>query len=286
MNQLYINAQGGMAGDMFAAALISAGADEALMKHAMWLAASKLGKAEIQTTQTTDGATRMQIHVHHNESHLGAKQALFLLNTIFEELELDEYYRLFGRLTLDILIQAELKAHSEHSFESDHLNLSHHSHDHDHDRSHNHHQNHDHQHDHSHHTHPHDHSHIEAWLHEAQDILIDVVGAAYGLQLLNAPTEATLLTPVSLGGGTITFSHGTMPVPAPATTNILQKYWIPAQLGPLETELCTPTGSAILAALKATQVSVLPNGSKLAEGTARGGKDLDIPPLKIILINI
>jgi uncharacterized protein (DUF111 family) len=56
--------------------------------------------------------------------------------------------------------------------------------------------------------------------------------------------------PVRVGGGrTGPTSHGRLPVPAPATAAILEQHAIPYQPGPIEAELLTPTGAAILAAL-------------------------------------
>ena len=98
---------------------------------------------------------------------------------------------------------------------------------------------------------PHSHAGEEAVLHEAQDILLDVMGAAKGLESIGiGPEDVVCLTPVSVGGGTITFSHGTLPVPAPAVTAILKRHHIPHVSGPVDAELLTPTGAAILAALR------------------------------------
>jgi len=49
-------------------------------------------------------------------------------------------------------------------------------------------------------------------------------------------------------------SHGRLPVPAPATRAILEEHHISYQSGPVEAELLTPTGAAILAALSPTFV--------------------------------
>jgi tRNA-Thr(GGU) m(6)t(6)A37 methyltransferase TsaA len=60
---------------------------------------------------------------------------------------------------------------------------------------------------------PHHHAKEEAVLHEAQDILLDVMGAAKGLEVLGVSLEGVAcLTPVSVGGGQVRFSHGMLPV--------------------------------------------------------------------------
>lgn len=268
MKQLYIDPSGGVAGDMFAAALISAGADKELMTKAMLLAATKLGKANIETILTHDNATRLIIEVDHHQSNLSGHKSKHLISDIFNELKMEALYREFGLRALQFLIDAEIQAHRENTFLTDH---HHHSHEHDHS------------HEHGHGYHHHEHHSADAFLHEAQDILIDITGAAYGLQLLGAETSAILTAPISLGGGTIKFSHGEMSAPAPATKIIIQSNWIPAQLGPIDTELCTPTGACILAALNCKSISEKPSKNSMFFGSSRGGKDLPIPSLKIFL---
>ncbi len=266
---LYIDPTGGFAGDMFSAALISAGADEKQMTGAMVLAASKIGEATVSVTKTNDKATRLLIDIQHEHNHLSGHMAKHLLEDIFEELKIEERYRQFGMSALQNLIDAEIKAHKEHTFLTDH----HHPHSHEDG---------DHNHNHGYHHH---HEKAEAYLHEAQDILIDITGAVYGLQLLKTGTEVTLINSVSTGGGTITFSHGTLPVPAPATENIINKFDIPAKKGPVDFELFTPTGAAILSALKPVLNSnVEIEAENMRTGTSRGTKDLDIPPLKVFTL--
>jgi uncharacterized protein (DUF111 family) len=257
--KLILDPSGGIAGDMFAAALISAGADKSIMIEAMTLAANKIGEAKIWSELTHDNATRLMMDMNHNHGHLGASKARSLLTDLLNILKIELAYQEFAIDVLEILIAAEKQAHSENTFLTDH-------------------------HQHHHHHHSHDHHHEEAWLHEAQDILIDIIGAALGLQLLQAPTKAILAKPVSLGGGRIKFSHGEMAAPAPATAIITRKNNIPVAMGPVDVELCTPTGSAILAALKANQlVENINIDNIICEGFSRGGKDLPIPPLKLIL---
>jgi hypothetical protein len=119
-------------------------------------------------------------------------------------------------------------------------------------------------------------------------LLTTVISGAFDLNaetvLLNADIRAVLTGPVSLGGGMITFSHGTLPVPAPATQNIIKRFNIPVKQGPVNFELFTPTGAAILAALfPETATDQIPENEDLITGTSRGTKDLDIPPLKVYL---
>jgi uncharacterized protein (DUF111 family) len=132
---------------------------------------------------------------------------------------------------------------------------------------------------------PHKHDNEDSYLHEAQDIIIDISGAVMGMQLLNIDTNAILTESLSVGNGEITFSHGKLSVPTPATTNILNKYKIPFTMGPIDNELCTPTGASILAALNhRLERNFLKNNKTKNQGTSRGTKDYQIPPLKMYLI--
>jgi len=79
----------------------------------------------------------------------------------------------------------------------------------------------------------------------AVDSIVDIVGAAAGLAWL-APTSVTARR-VPLGGGSVMTAHGRLPVPAPATLEILVGAEVEAGT-PEEGELTTPTGAAILAA--------------------------------------
>jgi len=78
----------------------------------------------------------------------------------------------------------------------------------------------------------------------ALDSIADIVGAAICLDYLKV--DKVMAAPVQLGGGTVKCAHGIMPVPAPATAEILKN--IPVKTGLVQYEATTPTGAAILAA--------------------------------------
>jgi len=91
----------------------------------------------------------------------------------------------------------------------------------------------------------------ELHLHEtgAPDTLVEIIGSAYLLEklgMLNG-NNAVFSTPVSVGMGSIDISHGTVPVPAPATLEILKD--MPFKFGPVTGELATPTGVSLLKGL-------------------------------------
>jgi uncharacterized protein (TIGR00299 family) protein len=78
----------------------------------------------------------------------------------------------------------------------------------------------------------------------ALDSIADIVGAAICQEYLEV--DEIQASPVQLGGGMVKCAHGMMPVPAPATAEIMAE--IPVRTGLVEYEATTPTGAAILAA--------------------------------------
>lgn len=78
----------------------------------------------------------------------------------------------------------------------------------------------------------------------AVDSIIDIVGAAICIEYIKP--DKIISSPVELGGGFVKCAHGTLPVPAPATAEILKN--IPVRSGAADSETTTPTGAAILAA--------------------------------------
>ena len=74
------------------------------------------------------------------------------------------------------------------------------------------------------------------------DAIADIVGTCLALEML-AP-DKIVCSPVCTGTGTVQCAHGVLPVPAPATELLLQG--MPWYGGEVQSELCTPTGAALL----------------------------------------
>ncbi len=160
----------------------------------------------------------------------------------------------------------------------DHHHEHHHHHDHDHGHDHEHHS-------HDGHSHGHSHNGIAGIRHivkdhldlpenvkedvlKVYDIIADAESKAHGVPVtevhfhevgtMDAIADVTAVcmlmdrikpqkiaaSPVNVGGGTVKCAHGIIPVPAPATANILEG--IPSYSGDIKSELCTPTGAALL----------------------------------------
>lgn len=87
----------------------------------------------------------------------------------------------------------------------------------------------------------------------AIDAMVDIVGAAVGSEALGV--DEILCSPLNVGGGTVKCAHGTFPVPAPATLELLKE--IPVYSSGIQAELVTPTGAAIVKNL-ATRFTAFP----------------------------
>ena len=172
----------------------------------------------------------------------------------------------------------KVTVHGQEELEHDH---DHHEHEHDHHHDHDHDHDHPHAHEHEHHHHHATPGHIaeiidalalpeevkanaravydaiaraeakahgcpvgDVHYHEvgALDAVADVTGVCYAIYLLQP--DRVVVSPVHVGSGTVKCAHGIMPVPAPATANLLAG--VPVYGGEVMGELCTPTGAALL----------------------------------------
>ena len=108
----------------------------------------------------------------------------------------------------------------------------------------------------------------------AVDAIVDVVGACCGLRRLGV-TEV-YASPLPLGGGWVNSAHGRLPVPAPATAELLKGVLLYA--GPVQAELVTPTGAAIITTL-ARNFGPMPPMTVSQVGWGAGARDLPHPNL-------
>lgn len=168
--------------------------------------------------------------------------------------------------------------HHHHHHDHNHEHEDEHNHEHQHDHDHEH--THDHDHHHDHHSHnsyldvlsiidsldlkdnikadakaiyeilgkgeskAHNKPMTEVHFHEVGtlDAIVDIVGACILMDMIKP--EKIVASPINVGQGHVKCAHGLMPVPAPATLNILEN--VPIYSNGIMGELCTPTGAAIL----------------------------------------
>jgi uncharacterized protein (TIGR00299 family) protein len=146
----------------------------------------------------------------------------------------------------------------------------------------------------------------EVHFHEvgAIDAIMDITGAAIGIEALGISQLYT--SPLPLTGGQIKTAHGILPVPAPATLELLRRVKAPWRACPIEGELVTPTGAAILVTLARFETPAIaiervgygfgqkilpwPNCLRLCLGQAlevgRSGEDTDTDWVTVIESNI
>ncbi len=251
MKTLYLECNMGAAGDMLMAALYELLPQA--QKDAFLDAMNRLfpGVTVTPRSAVTCGiaGTRMEVLVHGREEH-----------------------------SHDVALGTAQNAVHDHSHETAHdeAHHSHEHHDHEHDHEHSHEHGHEHHH---HHASPADIAAILAGLdvpeavksnakavydriaaaeakahgvpvteihfHEVGtlDAVADVTGVCLAMHLLSP--DRVSASPIHVGSGQVRCAHGIMPVPAPATANLLTG--IPTYGGEIRGELCTPTGAALLA---------------------------------------
>jgi uncharacterized protein (TIGR00299 family) protein len=107
----------------------------------------------------------------------------------------------------------------------------------------------------------------------AVDAIVDIVGATIGFDLLGIEEFAT--SPLNLGSGSVETAHGLLPVPAPATAELLRG--LACYSTGIQRELVTPTGAAIVSTLAAAS-SAMPAMQLAAVGCGAGSADLDEQP--------
>ena len=115
------------------------------------------------------------------------------------------------------------------------------------------------------------------------DSVVDIVGSAWCLEWLQV--KKIYSAPPPIGRGWIKCAHGVMPLPAPATSHLLEGLSIISTS--LEEELVTPTGAAMLRVWTSKIISVFPALPIKAVGWGAGGRELPDRPnlLRVFLFN-
>jgi uncharacterized protein (TIGR00299 family) protein len=102
----------------------------------------------------------------------------------------------------------------------------------------------------------------------AVDAMVDIVCAAVGTEALGI--DEIVCSPLNVGGGTVNCAHGTLPVPAPATLELLRD--APVYSSGIQAELVTPTGAAIVKTL-AKRFAPFPRMKVDKTGYGAGARD-------------
>jgi len=117
----------------------------------------------------------------------------------------------------------------------------------------------------------------EVHFHEvgASDAVADVIGSVYAYYSLGYDSQKIIGLPIAVGGGRVKTAHGIIPVPAPAVVEILKDANMIG--GPVDSELATPTGSAIYMELCDEIRDFIPQVKAQKVGYGAGRKDFDHP---------
>ena len=107
------------------------------------------------------------------------------------------------------------------------------------------------------------------------DTIGDLVGSSIAFSSIHP--DIVISTPISVGRGYVKTEHGLMPVPAPATLEILRRTDLLFQGGVSHSELLTPTGAAILGHFVHRSVASLPPLRITETGYGAGSRDLSVP---------
>ena len=121
----------------------------------------------------------------------------------------------------------------------------------------------------------------EVTFHEvgAVDAIADIVGSAIGMELLGI--EEVYASPLPMGHGFVEAAHGKIPLPAPATVEILKG--VPVYDAGIQGELVTPTGAAIIRTL-ASEFGEMPPMTLQATGYGAGKTEFPFPNVLRLMI--
>ena len=298
---LYLEASSGIAGDMFVAALLDLGADRKALDRAVSSIPAKGFTVEIGRAQKA-GIDCCDFNVILDRDHENHDHDMAYLYGPLPEVREEVHEEHHCHCHED----DHGEGHHCHCHEDDH-GEEHHCHCHE--EEHHHEEGHHHHHGEGHH---HEHRHLkdveavidgtdmtksaralakkifrivaeaeskahnlpieEVHFHEvgAIDSIVDIISAAVCFDSLNI--TSVIVPKLSEGTGTVRCQHGVLPVPVPATLNIVTAYHMPLEIMDAKGEYVTPTGAAIAAAL-ATSHSLPASFTILKTGLGAGKRD-------------
>ena len=250
--KLIIDTQNGLAGDISVAGLIALGANQERIIDAMEKIGKHLGKISVKPVNKK-GIYSLSIDLGVEHDHIHETTAKKLLSSAIDELKVDKPYANIAQKILDVLCEAERYVHKTDK------RLSHMIH---------------------HYTHG---LKEEVILHEAKDIIMDVLGFAIGLEELKID-EIYYLNYINVGNGIVKFSHGSFEVPSPATLRILSENNIEWRNSDVyNKEMTTPTGASIISGSGAKKINNIPEENVTKIGFAAGTRE-GLPPVKFYLV--
>jgi uncharacterized protein (TIGR00299 family) protein len=115
----------------------------------------------------------------------------------------------------------------------------------------------------------------------AVDAIVDIVGVCAGFHALGL--DELVVSPIALGGGRMQTAHGRLPVPGPAVLELLRTCGLPAYGSPVDHELATPTGVALLAEW-ANSSGPMPAMTVTRTGIGAGSRELPEHPNVVRLV--
>lgn len=305
MKSLYLECNAGISGDMLVAALLDLGADKEALAKALQSIPAKGFEYKISRVSKA-GVDCCDFDVILDEEHANHDHDMAFLHG-----------------NGDAVVHSHEHEH-HHDHEHEHEHEHHHDHDHEHEHEHHHDHEHEHSHVPHEHHHHHEHRGLqeviviidatdmsaaakalalkifdiiadaEAKAHAVEknavhfhevgaiDSIVDIVAIAVCADSLGV--ENVIVPELCEGRGTVRCQHGVLPVPVPATANIMQRFGFNVRLLPVQGEFVTPTGAAAAAALMTTDE--LPQSFKiLGIGLGAGKRQYERPSiLRALLI--
>ena len=244
MKCFYIDASlAGVAGDMMLGALVDLSGDmEPLNRVCKTLEEITGTKVKVSAKEVhREGILATQIVVEGFEVKVESEDLIKITIEASKTLSISKKAEKFAESVIQDLLEAEKEVHGK---EEEHQNS---------------------------HKHPH--------LHElgTLDTCLDVLGTAVLCDEIGFFKDSSVFcSPIAVGSGYFESSHGKLPVPAPTTLEILTKYSLEIIGGPVEGELTTPTGIAILANLVENQSKIMPQMIVERVGHGAGSKKFPI----------